>query len=357
MNAEFYDKVIESLELYKNQILKNIFNDLICNKIVGSIEELNKTVNQVIYLTELNNEILNLLNLASSSLNQLSNQDYLELSGIQQDVLYYIDMVMQDGYSVDVESFYNNAMLIMENFNHEEKDLVNKTQLMGFVLFDFDDNCVPYVISDLDPHSKDNLIDVSILQGKCDSGFQDYSDLVNDILLYGVPRAVYGDFNNNYLYKLITPVYSDKNSRKNPTGMIRIRPSKGSLVRFISRDVILKPDTQIFSQVINLLKEILPSIEIDNSKEFKLVVNFASSMKGSSDESYHECMLRYDRKSPLYRLFFSDTNKDCLSDQEYSLLRDIIHMSLDAYCKLEKVNDKLYFDIIKQIGGKNTYGK
>ena len=357
LNDEFYDKIMALLKLYKKQILENIFNDLIYDEVVILIEELNKTINQVIYLTELNNEIINLLNLASSSLNELSNQDYLELSGIQQDVLYYIDMVMQDGYSLDIERFYNNAMLVMENFNHEEKEEVNKIQLMGFVLFDFDEANNPYVISDLDPHSKDNLIDVSILQGKCDSGFQDYNNLVSDILLYGIPRMISGSLSNYNFYKLVTPVYFDKNSRKNPTGMIRIRPSRSSLVRFISRDVILKPDTQIYGQVTNLLKEILPNIEIDNSREFKLVINFASSMKKSSEDSYHECMLRYDRKSPLYRLFFSDTTKDCLSEHECDLLRDIIHMSLDAYFKLEKVNDKLHFDVIKQIGGKNTYGK
>lgn len=357
LTVDFYDKMIGLLGLYKKQILENIFNSLIYDEIVDLLEKSNKTVNQVTYLTELNNEIINLLNSASSSLSELTNQNYLELSNIQTDILYYIDIVMHDGYNLDAEKVYNDYLVLMEKYKREEIIEDEKINLNGFVLFDFDEGNTPYVISDLDPHSKYNLIDVSILHGKCDSGFQDYSDLINDILLYGVPRAVYGDSNNNYLYKLITPVYSDKNSRKNHTGMIRIRPSKSSLVRFISRDVVLKPGTQIHNQVINLLKEILPNIEVDNTKEFKLVVNFASSMKGSSDESYRECMLRYDRRSPLYRLFFSDMSKDKLSEKEYDLLRDIIHMSLDAYFKLEKVNERLQFDIIRQVGGKNTYGK
>lgn len=357
LNDEFADKLHSLCETYREQLLGNMFDDSVYDMVKKCIVDTNNTFEQVVRLIEFNIRIKKLLNSASSFESELSNQEYLELSEMQSEILYYIDEVMQNGYNVDVEKLYNNYLMVLDGYNKEEDIPLEKININGFVLFDFGDDNIPYVVTDLDPHSKNNLIDGSILQGKCDSGFQDYSNLVNDILLYGGLRAMVDETYSNVLHTLLTPVYLDKNSRKNPSGMMRVRPSKSSLVRFISRDVVLKNDTAIYYQVVNLLEEIIPGIEIDRSSDFKLVINFASSMKKASDESYHVCLNRYNRHSPLYRLFFSDSSKVELSHNELDLLRDIIHMSMDAYFKLENVNDKLRFDIIRQIGGKNTYGK
>ena len=356
MDEEFSNKVILLYNSYKKRVSENIFNNTIYDEVLASVNMLNKTVNQVISLNKINNNIINLLNLTNSSLCKLTDSEYLELSTMQSDILCYIELVMQEGYNLEAEKAYNNYLIVMDKYKQDKKEEYDKINLSGFVLFDFDENGIPYVISDLDQHNRNNLIDGSILSGKCDSGFQDFSDLINDLLLYGVPRTLIGE-NNHSLCKVINPIYSDKNSRNITTGMVRIRPSRSSLVRFMSRECVLKHDTEIYSQVITLLKEILPGIDIDESKDFKLIVNFASSMKGSSEDSYRVCILRYDRHSPLYKLLFSDTTKAKLSENECSVLKDIIHMSLDAYFKLEKVNDKLSFSIIRTIGGENTYGK
>lgn len=264
--------------------------------------------------------------------------------------------------SLEIKEYFNRINEIELGFKTSvelPKENSKKVVLNGFVLCDFDKDNKPYILSDLDLASKDKMIDKSIETNKLKKGFDSYSKLVNELFLLGNTEKLDNNDSQGYnIDRLNEPVYRDPKNRihENETGMYRLKYDRNGVESFIEQRIVLHHDTKIYKQVVEIIKGILPNVEFENSKDLNLYINFASLMKLTDVDGYSDAMRRYDRCSPLYKLFIGDRDKEQLTDSECQLLKDIINMSLNAFLELEKVNPNLHFDIIRQMGGVKTRG-
>lgn len=373
--------IISSIEI-DNDLFRQVINKLnllrvdLTNKIIGlrKFKEMNSSYNDmrldIRKISEIFNQ-LNRLNKLNDSLKEMISNSYLvdfdvmpdycdKLNDLQLRVLELIDVINKNDYNskldIDITVIEQEWLKYLTFSKKEEEEVEEKIDLKGFVLFDFGEDNIPYVINDLDPSNNKNLIADDALQGQIVSGFEDYNNLINDLLLDGVPRILKNGEALPYMDRILTYVFLD-NNRKQVTKMVRIRPMRNSLVRFISHKVALNPGSKIHKQIIEIISENLPNVNISLDNEFVLFVNFCSALKLEDTDSYGISINRYLRKSPLYKLFLENRDNDELTDEECSLLKDIVNMSLDAYVELEKKNENLKFDVIRKIGGKMVHGQ
>lgn len=353
--------------------LKKIFNELKDNIISSKrreeiekeysnlkpeIEKLREKVNILTSLFKLKESIENKITSLSRSVSSSNSNLYEVLIELQEKISILIDKVEEHGIddnilmSIDEVSKQFDG-IEMPTTSTKENESVGHVKLKGFVLFDFDEDNVPYVVNDLDPKSKDNNIDITIEHGKLAAGLREYCKLIKDLLLIGKPEIL-ANGSPSYIDTILYNIYVD--NKNHSTSMVRIRPLRNSVARFVEQKVLLLPGTEIFEQVTGIIKEILPNVEISPDEEFSLYVNFASGMKQTDVELYEHSKRRYNLQSPLHKMLIADSGKKKLTDEQCKLLREFIHMSLDAYSKLEKKNPMVKFDVIDQIGGKKTYG-
>lgn len=355
----FNDKIRNRLSLLQIELKNNLITSKRKNEIDIEYKKIRQDMNKI---PEIGRQIKELKNLHKKINERLSHSAaknvepsyYVMLTGLNAKVLELLEVVSEKGVVSDLSEqlMAIEKELPAHKVEHQE---IKKVELKGFILFDFDENNQTYVVSDLDLNSKDNLIDKMILHDRINSSFEDYNMLVHDLLVYGNLRIL-KDGSPYGIEKLLNSVYFDKDSRNHQTGMVRMRPLRNSLVRFISQKVLLHPHTEMHRQVVGIIQEIMPNVDIDMDKDFSLHINFSSAIKKADTDSYDEAINRYLRKSPLYKLFLEKNDKTKLTDEECNLLRDIINMSINSYYELEKRNERLRFDIIDQIGVKKHRG-
>lgn len=353
VDDKFKQKILNRLSLIRIELKNNLINlkrkDEILKEyesIELDIEILMDTRRCLLELEKLSKKIVNMLKHG-----RFSNGDdsyYLNLTSLQADVLKLIDIISENGVNNEI---YREIKSVREEFNEyiENEGDAKKTELKGFVLFDFDEDNRPYVLSDLDPDNKNNMIDSSLLQKKMTSAFDDYNILIKDLLLYGTPGII-KDGVPTHMDRILNPVFFDTN-RNNPTGMVRIRPMRNSLVRFIGQKVNLRAGTEIHNQVIDIIQDVIPNVTINPNDDFAIYVNFASALIHSEHSVYDSAINRYLRNSPLHKMLICDNEKVKLTDQECKILKDIVQMSYNTFSELEKANDYLSFDVITQTGG------
>lgn len=339
-NIDFeYQSIISSINVLSSRI-----------NLIKEIDVYNLKINNIFadakYNSLLNDEISNLLVFIQDKLlnfqkeirnNELNDEILLEIKGCF-DKIDEIELSLKTPVELP-----------------HEKD--KKVILNGFVLSDFNNDGKPYILSDLDLKGK--MIDKAIELNKLKKGFESYSKLVNELFLIGNTEKLNNNDAQGYnTDRLNEPVYYDPNSRAhdNETGMYRLKYDRNGVERFVEQRIVLHHGTRKYQQVLDIIKEVLPDVEFDNSKDFNLYINFASAMKLSDTDMYSAAINRYKNKSPLYNLFIGDKNKEELSLQECKLLKEMINMTLDAFLELEKINPNLYFDIIRQMGGVKTRG-
>lgn len=356
-SIEFKEKIKNKLRLIQIELKNNLISSSRKEKLYSEYNEIKKYINklpevmkQLNVLRKFNTKIVKMLAKKDSEYGYITEEYYNDLNNLQQNILELIDKVGVDGPIDYMSDVINNYERIVSKYLRTSK----KVELKSFVLFEIDKTGEPYVVSDLDFHNRNNLIDEGTPNDKLGGAFHDYSTLIKDLLVYGVPGCM-KDGTPAYIEKILSNVNYD-NDRNYPTGMVRIRPTRNSLVRFISQKVVLHTNTRIHEQVVSILQEVIPNVKIDHDKDFSLYLNFASSIKSGDFDSYEEAIKRYSRHGLLYKLFLSDDKKVELTEEECSMLRDIINLSLDAYLKLEKDNKYLEFDIVNQIGGKKKHG-
>lgn len=358
-------EVVEFLEELMLELRKHIITE---ERRKSIEEEYNSLCNQFLNLQDKEKILFNLENLkmmvedrlSSSSYSSNTSNDFEKMANLQNSLDEMIDLVKKNGINEELLETIKNITYEIENFDKglNPGAIGDKTTLKGFVLFDFDENNVPYVVSDLDPNSKRNLIDKSIEPRKLVAGYKSYDKLISDLLLLGEPeKLVYNDSQGFNTDRISSPLYNGTLSRtqKFTTGMYKIRPQRNGVARFIEQKVVLYPNTEVYNQVTGIIKEILPNVDFVDDENLQLYINFASLMKRSDESGHKEAMKRYDRQSSLYKLFISD-NKDRLTDKECDLLREIVKMTLNAYSDLSSKNPLLEFGIIEKIGGKKNRG-
>jgi len=370
MNVDtiFNNKIRNRLNLLRIELNNNLINskrlkeiDLDYIRIRTDMNKLSEVVNQLTKLNDLKTKIVSLLSKSYLVDVSIMADYYNNLTNLNSKVVELIDIIKENEYNprynIDIMEFEQEFIKYTMITKTTEEDSVKNIDIKGFVLFDFDENNIPYVLNDLDPNSSKNLIDDSVLQKKVVRiGFEDYNALINDLLIYGNPEIIKNGGVLPYMDRILTNVYYDKN-RNNPSEMVRIRPLRNSLVRFTSQKIVLKVGTEIHQQVLNIIQESLPNVNVSLNKDFALYINFSSAIKLYDEDSYGVSINRYLRKSPLYKLFIENHGKTKLTDVECNLLRDMLRMTLDAYLELEKRNENLNFDIIRQIGGKKARGQ
>lgn len=363
----FKDRIKSKFDKLYGELKDNLISSkrkdeitLECTALKSDLKNLSEIELIVDELIKLENEINKMISVGI----KMDKQYYDGLSKLQLTVIELKKMILEKGINTDIsvvikdinEKLIKHRNDLKKNKDKEDgKDLFvpkEKINLKGFVLFDIDENNTPYVLDDLNPMNND-MIDKGIETGDLSSGFVDYSNLINDLLLFGKP-GIMKDEMPAFIGKILDKVYYNPDNRNHPTGMVRIRPLRNSVVRFIEQRIILSSGTEIHKQVCDIIGEILPSTNISLTDDFVIYINYASALKRDDGDVYNTAINRFDGGSVLRKLF--DSSKDRLSDSECDLLRDIVKISVDTYYKLGDINPNLRFDVIKEIGGKKTRG-
>ena len=295
-------------------------------------------------------------------------EDYFEkLNDLQKTVLDVKREVDENLLSVGrfnelVENLNNifREINLLEEGNLQNSNMTvnnNMIPIKSFVLFDYYDNgkeFVPYVVSDLNPKSKSNLIDNSFDRGQLGCGFKDFEELINDLILLGEPRYIEASSSSisSNQGKIVNRVYYDNNNEKE-TGILRIRPRNNSILRFFEQKVMIKPGTKVFEQIKNIILKYLPNVQISDDEEFGIFINYASCFKMADEGLYDVAISRRDKKKSYLVQTFVDNfkNKTEFSDEECKMFEQMVILTLNAYEDLRKNNDNFSFSIIDSMGG------
>jgi len=156
-----------------------------------------------------------------------------------------------------------------------------------------------------------------------------------------------------FVGKILDKVYYDPESREHPTGMVRVRPIRNTVARFIEQRIILNSGTEIHNQVCGIVNEVLPLTNINQDEDFVIYINYASGMKRKDEGTYDIAINRFDKSTVLRRMFMN--GKTSLTDEECRMLREIVMKSVDAYFALEDMNPDIKFNFIRE-GGAKTRG-
>jgi len=355
----FIERISNDLALLYDELNDNFFNvnrkeEIVLELVslrskVRELSEVELSLDKLLVFEDEINEML-------STGYKLDDDFYNGLSELQSKVNDIIMSIKENGLGIensyniknisdDVEKY---RIILQGNGIEVEK---KKVDLKGFVLFDLDRNYQPYVISDLDKKNK-KMIDDSIESKDLVSGFKDYSKLIDDLLKYGKPSIMRNGV-PVFVGKILDKVYYDPESREHPTGMVRVRPIRNTVARFIEQRIILNSGTEIHNQVCGIVNEVLPLTNINKNEDFVIYINYASGMKRKDEGTYDIAINRFDKATVLRRIFMN--GKTSLSDDECKMLREIVVKSVDAYFALEDINPDIKFDFIRE-GGAKTRG-
>ena len=337
--------------------------DLEYQNILNSISNLSERINLINEIDRYNSKIRDIF--VDGKNTMLLNEEISNLLVFIQDKLLDFKKEIRnndltDDILLEIKECFdkiNEVELGLKTPVLSSKEENKKVILNGFVLCDFNRDNKPYILSDLDLTSK--MIDRAIEPNKLKKGFDSYSKLVNDLFLLGNTEKLDNNDSQGFnMDKLNEPVYRDYKNRtqENKTEMYRLKYDRNGVERFIEQRIVLHHGTKMYEQVVEIMKGILPDVEFDNTRDLNLYINFSSLMKLTEVDGYGDAIKRYDRHSPLYKMFIEDKNKEQLTDSECELLKDIINMSLDAFLELEKINPNLHFDVVKQMGGVKARG-
>ena len=285
------------------------------------------------------------------------------LSSLQNKLLQYENLILSerefDEVNKELLSCFtdiDNIKMRLVNKKYDTENNLNNILLRGFVLCDFDEENQPYILSDLEPSKKNKMIDASIEPKKVKKGYEDFSRLINDLFMFGNTEKLDNNDGQGNTERVCDAVWYDPNERTKKTGMYRIKWDKVGVERFVEQRIVLHTGTVMYEQVINIIREIVPNVLFDSSMDVNLYINYASALKRDDKGLYNVAINRFDRRSPLYKLFNVPKNKTELSNEECELLKDIIHASLDAFSKLKDINPDVHVDVIKQIEEGRTRG-
>ena len=369
-------RLMNMIKMLQDELVNNIINDKRADEIEKEFENLKVLIDKIIKKAEM------LVKISSSDLvikkilntpkvfDILGKELYDRLVGLQEKFLNLQKVINEVGISNDISSklsAYSDELSKIKNKLNSSLEKDNKDSskqvLKGFVLFDVSEDGKPYVLTDLDASHKDKLIDKTIEPEKLRKGYEDYNKLISDLHLIGTTeRLANNDSHSFNSDRLNEPVYWDLSNRShdNESGMYRIRYDRNGVERFIERKIVLHYGTKLYQQITDIIKEILPSVTFEENEDVSFYINFASAMKLDDKDSYTQALKRYKRQSPLYKIFvdkrYNLKRIDSLSEEECSLLRDFINLTLQAYSELADKNPCFKFDIIRQIGGMKTRG-
>ena len=148
----------------------------------------------------------------------------------------------------------------------------------------------------------------------------------------------------------VRPVYKTTNAHEminttaaNATGMIRIRPTRTSLVRFIEEKIPLKPDNKNFQVIKDLIESKFKNVIVSDTG-FNLYINYMTTFKAKDTNTYIQCNKRYN-SSVLGEIL----EKDVLSQDDIEELSKAIDAAIDVYKKLHEMNNGFKFDSINQM--------
>lgn len=360
------NKIKNRLNLLKNELKEKIINFYRMDEIVAEYKEIQKdlkiiinSIKQINRLEKLDINVMNALKNSYVNSNNSTDEYYTNLSSLKLKVAELIEKIKVSECDISFDKMIDTLEESFLEYAGGEKEKVlesdnNHLSLKGFVLFDYDENNKPYIVDDLDFNSKYNLIDKGVLYAKAVSDFSHFNNLISDLFVNGVAEIL-KDGTTAYMDRVLNRVYLDSD-KKNPTDMHVIRPRRNSMIRFIAQRVIFRPGTEIYKQVINVIKEFCPNVDIDEKEEFVLYVNYATGVKVSDMTSYETAVKRYLRNSTLHNFVSMCSDKGKLTEDECNLLREAIKISLDAYMELETKCENLSFDILKESKGGKVHG-
>ena len=350
-------------------------------------------------------KIATLCSLASTDKN-ISDNFWKELAEIQNQVNEVekkdkIDDFIYDDKYKDMCSTVNKIkenVLNLESkyiLDHKgrESDFSKNILMKSFVLFDGvnmdSSECLPYIVADLNENNQHCLIDHKIISGVGFSEENDYrvqmSKLICDLLVLDNPEFLRNSIGSTKTKKTNTvdEIFAlnhrtNEVDRSRSTGMYRIRPTTNSVVRFAEQKVVLHKDTEIFRQVISIIRKYLPNVEISENEDFSLYVNFGAAAKYSDEDLYEVAMSRYGISkygninrnalgSSIMKLFYENGEyikvpnkalrlKERLNGQECMILEQIIANCINTYDELKKLSNLYDFEIVNQMRGVKQYG-
>lgn len=290
----------------------------------------------------------------------INNNDYTSLTDIS---IKLEETKIKFRNGVEIIEELERLKYTLSQIIDEQNDVLEMEQsnvkIKSLVLFDGNINenneIVPYINSDLDKNNQVNMIDPSIGKEKIENSYKDLNELIEDLTIYDAPRVTIG--NSDKLNKIVTSVFR-KNKKgevvrtlKNDTGMKRIRPTTSSNVRFIDEKFTFKKEFESYKEIVEIIKEVFPYVEIDERENFSIYLNFVSGFKLKDEDGYTKAILR--QKESYQRQFLEEiSSKKELTDLDRERLREILNVAKQTYQDLKELNQKLEFaSINKMMGG------
>ena len=124
--------------------------------------------------------------------------------------------------------------------------------------------------------------------------------------------------------------------------MIRIRPRRTSLVRFIDEKIVIKPENKNYAQIKELLESKFKNVEFDDT--FNIYINYLTAFKCKDTDSYITSTRR--QESSILKSLLEDR---VLSQNELDTLSEAIDSSISAYDELCNMNENFSFKAMNMI--------
>lgn len=237
-----------------------------------------------------------------------------------------------------------------------------KIPIKSFVLFPYDDvTNEPYFVNDI---INKKMIDDSTDAYSSGSYIKDIPEVFHEIITNG--NVEYLESTNsstqNFSEKIISQICHLDNkgrvNRNNKTDMWRIRPLRNSELRFAEKRIILKKDTPIYNQIINILKEYMKNISVNEDEDFTLSINYCIGLKKTDGDLYKAAISRRYGKNTEGNIINNILSKDELTDEELSYIDTVIKKSIETYNIIRGYDPNYDFSYIdRMVGGGNKHAK
>lgn len=233
-----------------------------------------------------------------------------------------------------------NSIFSIINDNTEiiNEDDEDKKTIRSILLFDYDKNGEPYITTDLDPR---NIVNKELFGRELEIAIEDLTKVLIDLIYRGDMETITNitSSTKNNSNRLVSAVKKDLKGEKK-TAMYRIKPSLTSAARVVERKFVIHQGTPLFNKVVNIVKEILPNAEIEENKDFVIVLVYEATFKKADLEIYDEVNKRYNtsRITDFISKLVANENKEP-SKEDLNLLKGYLKDSFDSMMNLDKENN------------------
>lgn len=296
-------------------------------------------------------------------------QEYISDNLIQENEYKRIEAEITSMFS-ELDDFINS---ITGQQHTSYTKIEQKTPITSFVLFGSNHEGEPYILSDLFNRTRSLVDAAAIRTSKSDQNYQyNISKLIMDLFKYSAPAAFISSDTSteNYKGKILSQIcFQQSNGKPNhnkPTDMWRFRPERNSVIRFAEREIRIPNNTKLFTQVIDIIRKVVPEFEIADESNFSLIINIGIALKKTDTELYGEAINRYyNIRLKILELFYKNGKyeqkggigtpelKSEFTPEECAIFEEYVKSTVEVLDTMTKQDEEYNFDSLFGQGGVN----